>query len=686
VSRRAAGWLLGALAVAGAAAGVWALGAEAGPLPAFKIHLADDGVYAVRFEDLAAAGLRADAGWIASRRLAVTNRGEPVPITVEDGGDGRFGPGDLFELVAEHPAGEGSYFSHVAVYNVYRLSFDGGHSAEDSEDTAAAEAASPATAPPTPAGPPIPLARHHLEKDRLLLRFGPKHRRDPPDPWYWARLTHVDRTPFRQRLRLPPAATAGETPVTLAVELRGWSYQPRDAETGLPDHRVELWLNDELVAAGEWDGQAAHRIEVPAVPRRLLRPGGNAIELRVPPRRPAGGDEPIVDAVALDWIEVSHAAGRALGETQERWELAAPAAEGDGAPLVLSAVAPPQVFAAGGRRLAVEEAGERRGGRRAFRVAMPAGETALWAVPDGALLAPAGVEIDRPSDLRRTDLQTDYLMIAHPTLRAAVEPLAALHRSRGLTVRLVDVDDVFDEFSHGIVDPRAIRDFLDFARRSYPPPAPRFVLLVGDASWDVHSARADDASYADWTFQSGAAMRRLRKNRSTAYAQTRPRDLVPTGSYFSDQGHAASDNWFVSLSPPSHFPDMAIGRFPVTDPEEAAAIVAKTIRYLTTPEAGGWRHRVLWVSERGGSPAVRRALPVSVISTTESAMSGTLASVAPYDSWTSASTPCLAKYRRVSSGYSVWTTSPGARSATDWAGEPASTASTTRIGRAVAFE
>ena len=43
------------------------------------------------------------------------------------------------------------------------------------------------------------------------------------------------------------------------------------------------------------------------------------------------------------------------------------------------------------------------------------------------------------------------------------------------------------------------------------------------------------------------------------------------------------------------------------------------------------------------SPAARRARPVSVISTTQSAMSGTLASLAPYDRRTSASMPSLAK-------------------------------------------
>ena len=51
-------------------------------------------------------------------------------------------------------------------------------------------------------------------------------------------------------------------------------------------------------------------------------------------------------------------------------------------------------------------------------------------------------------------------------------------------------------------------------------------------------------------------------------------------------------------------------------------------------------------------PAARSALPVSVMSTTASAMSGTLASVAPYDREISASIPWAAKARRVSSGYS----------------------------------
>jgi hypothetical protein len=52
----------------------------------------------------------------------------------------------------------------------------------------------------------------------------------------------------------------------------------------------------------------------------------------------------------------------------------------------------------------------------------------------------------------------------------------------------------------------------------------------------------------------------------------------------------------------------------------------------------------------------------------------------------SASTPALVKNRFVSSGYSVCTRTPFGRSSTASTGESPATATTIRIGRAVAFE
>ena len=96
--------LLGPLAAACAllaAPSFAAPGTPAAPeAPVFKIYLEHTGIYRVGFEDLAAAGL-ADEG-LASAGVGLTGGGEPVPIWLEDGGDGVFGPGDWIELWGEH--------------------------------------------------------------------------------------------------------------------------------------------------------------------------------------------------------------------------------------------------------------------------------------------------------------------------------------------------------------------------------------------------------------------------------------------------------------------------------------------------------------------------------------------------------------------------------------------------------
>jgi hypothetical protein len=65
----------------------------------------------------------------------------------------------------------------------------------------------------------------------------------------------------------------------------------------------------------------------------------------------------------------------------------------------------------------------------------------------------------------------------------ALEPLRQLRESQGLRVALIDIEDLYDEFSFGNKSPRAIKDFLASAKARWSR-APRFVLLVGDASFD----------------------------------------------------------------------------------------------------------------------------------------------------------------------------------------------------------
>jgi hypothetical protein len=56
-------------------------------------------------------------------------------------------------------------------------------------------------------------------------------------------------------------------------------------------------------------------------------------------------------------------------------------------------------------------------------------------------------------------------------------------RPRVLLSPVVNVEDVFDEFSYGTHTPQAIRDFMALAKNSWAQ-GPGYLLLVGDASYD----------------------------------------------------------------------------------------------------------------------------------------------------------------------------------------------------------
>ncbi len=575
--------LLLAAAIATAAVATAARGGE----PArFRIETAVVGVVAVTWEELAEAGLTGEA---ASAALGLSNRGAGVPLWVADGGDGRLGPGDRLEFVAERLAGTTATYHEYSPVNVYWLEVGGAPGPRMREGTLEATPA---------ADPPAPLRRRrHLEEDRLLIRLRGSEvdAERPPELWHWAKLMHLDAEPWRLALDLPDLAREAGGTVELEVAFQGLSSRP-DAPAGLPDHVVEVGLDGVAAGRAEWSGRERHTLTL-ELPAAGLAAGAE-LELRVPRRREANGER-IVDVVMLDWVDVSYPAAGRMGEGQGRLHLAG---EGGGRVALENPTGAPLVAYGAGRRLgplAAERLGFEAGGERSW-----------WVLPVGTELAAERIAADRPSSLASTDRQADYLMIAHRRLLAAIEPLAEHHRSRGLAVELVDVQDVYDEFNDGILDPRALRDFIAHAVHRWRQPAPRFVLLVGDASWDTKNATVERANYARWADREGQLLARdgFGPQDDVARAegpQGSDRNLIPTWNYPSEEGHAASDNWFVAVEGEDFLPDLAIGRLPLVAPEEVAAVVAKTIRYAQSPPAGDWRQRILWVTDAYRSSQVR---------------------------------------------------------------------------------
>ncbi|MDZ7375826.1 MAG: C25 family cysteine peptidase, partial [candidate division KSB1 bacterium] len=183
-----------------------------------------------------------------------------------------------------------------------------------------------------------------------------------------------------------------------------------------------------------------------------------------------------------------------------------------------------------------------------------------------AIKKPIQIVADQPSNLKSSQNGADYILITHELFRNAAQLLAEHRQAQNLRVALIDVQDIYDEFNDGIFDPWAIQKFLKYAYENWQPPAPLYVLLLGDATW------ACDKSLA-------------RSWRKTCF-------IPSVMKYTYSWGLTSSDNAFVCVSGDDRLPDMFIGRLPVNTIEEARTVIDKIIQYEKQPLLGEWRKRI----------------------------------------------------------------------------------------------
>ena len=194
----------------------------------------------------------------------------------------------------------------------------------------------------------------------------------------------------------------------------------------------------------------------------------------------------------------------------------------------------------------------------------------------------AAVVEDSASDLGDTGKGADYILITHQDIGwdgsgneyPWLSNLAALRKAQGLRVKVVNVQDIYDEFSYGLVTPQAIKDFLTYAYENWAAPAPEYVVLVGDSSYDYKD---------NWKFGT--------INHVPSY-------LI----YTEYMGETVTDEWFVTVNGDDAAADMYIGRLPATSAAEAQVMVAKIIAYETEPITKTWEKSTLLVADDREEP------------------------------------------------------------------------------------
>jgi hypothetical protein len=521
----------------------------------------------------------------ASERFVMTQNGEPVALRVVDGGDGRFDAGDRLEWIGQQLHGAQSWFNSFSINNVYQLRIGDGTHARMLEAGA-------------PGNGAAALERKlHFEQENLMIRLdqGQQKPGEEPDVWQWAKLTHADPKPFETAFDLPDLVRgAGKVDVTL--NLRGLSRAPnRHDFPKVDDHAADVSINGASPIRFTWSGRDEERKTL-SLPAAALKARGNQLRVTLPKREtPWDTKNPLVDVVMFNWVDFRYDTSGDLDAGALPFRT-----RGDDALAV-------ELDWAGSDELAlygmdgVRRSGVKSSGKRYRFAAAPGGVEQLPAI-EGKLGTPKLVRAIAGIDWRAPGNGYDYLIVTHGSLREAITPLAEFHEKRGLKVATLDVSDVYDQFNAGITHPVAIRNLVQHAREHWPEPKPRFLLLVGDASFDIRNTTADDLRYAKFA----GNMHELAYSGHFAGIPGTPykpgsldfaaRNLIPTWQFPSPEGQSASDNPFGTIGD-DYYPVVAVGRFPVVEPADVTAIVNKTIDYMTKPQPGGWRRDVMFITD-----------------------------------------------------------------------------------------
>jgi hypothetical protein len=190
-----------------------------------------------------------------------------------------------------------------------------------------------------------------------------------------------------------------------------------------------------------------------------------------------------------------------------------------------------------------------------FTVKMPSNRPAtFYALEDSALLQAASIVYDDPSSLASPDNSADLIIISYssPEFMAAAEAWANYRRGRTggqFNVKVVNIEDVYDEFSYGVHTGRAVKDFLQYAYNNWHDPRPGYVLLMGDASYD----RRNYEGFGMWDMVPTM-------NVSLIYQETGSDDAL---SDFNNDGLA----------------DMPIGRIPSRTAQSIQTVLSKTVLF-----------------------------------------------------------------------------------------------------------
>jgi len=171
----------------------------------------------------------------------------------------------------------------------------------------------------------------------------------------------------------------------------------------------------------------------------------------------------------------------------------------------------------------------------------------------------------------------DYIIVTPEYLMGKAQKLADYHnQNSNLKVQVIQLEQIYNEFSSGSKDLTAIRDFARHLYLNSNSNRLKYICLFGDASYD----------YKD----------RIGGNNNIVPVFEAYDSFNLASSYVTDDYYGMMDENEGAMSSFER-QDIITGRIPVTNPIEADEVVNKILNYYSPKSFGSWRNQITLVAD-----------------------------------------------------------------------------------------
>jgi len=528
---------------------------------AWRISISQDGLYRLGYADLQAAGLPVET--LNPLHLHLTTQEQAVALWIDGEEDGHFDPGDDLYFYGQHFDGARMAAAEAGEEALWFTFPNGWHPTMDAahfervtnenvywlslESTPGLRMAARSAAPGSAALETSAPITVRAETQAVWWPYS----FTGADTWFWEKV--ADTAPHTYTINLPGLAPGASAQLHAEMVARS---------TG--SHHTHLTFNGQLVDDAVWNGQTRRSLTA-SLDAAWLQNGENSLTLSL-----QTGDN-----LYFDWFAVTATRQLSLKDglltfcpaesTARRYQVSGMSGAD---PWLLDLTDPLQPVRLSG--------GELSGGALTFE---SAGAPACFAIFEPASLLTPVLQAVSLVDLLATSNQASEIIIAPPRYLASAQRLADYRSTHGLSARVVNLEDVYNLFTGGIRHPVAIRRFLKYAAQHWQAPAPAYVILVGDGHWNFQGYN------------------------SAVYGN--PLNEMPPYLAWIDGtlGETDAPNLLASFDFTSRVPGLAIGRIPVSSPEELDAVIDKIIAYEETPYDQLWQNRVVFAADNNHDSA-----------------------------------------------------------------------------------